>query len=543
MEPDEHSKTIAKGALWGSAAAVAFKIISFVYTIIIARLVTQEQVGIFYFAVGLIGMFNTWADFGLISTLSRYVPFFLGKKDIKSANTVINLTVIVTSVTMVIIGLAIYFFAHDIAMFFNNPMVGPVLQVLAVYSIALQSYAVVNSLLVALKMIKESSLGGNLQNLLKLVLTLVLLAALGANAMALAVAMAVSYLLAALYMIWESTKVLKWTHIKEKISLASYAKMFKEIFPFGITITVAGIFSYFMTYIDRILLSLLLVSDVNAQIGIYSMATTLAIVTILFGSTITNIFLPVVSELVGASNLGQLKKTSATVLRWCLFATVPVTVFVIAFSGLILRMLYGAAYEPGWFVLALFSAGMFILQLGAIQRSILTGMRYVGIELIMAVAATMVNIIINVLLIPEYGINGAAAGGFFAFVTITVFSQYYARKYAGFEIPKSIYVNIFAGLVVLAILAGIQAASYGTLANLALIKDPANSIISLILNKTIIVGILSLFAAAGALAYLSLVNLLHLYEQEDAAIFRKIIRKTGLPDAMVKKIAGLVFWG
>jgi len=206
-----------------------------------------------------------------------------------------------------------------------------------------------------------------------------------------------------------------------------------------------------------------------------------------------------------------------------------------------LRVLYGASYEPGSLSLSLFALGTFIGFAGAIQRTTLAGMRLVKIDLFCVACGALINIALNFLLIPPFGISGAAFASLIAFLTIAWMNNHYARKYFGFAFPLGAWKNICAGLLVFILLLAIETAAYPYLINLPIsISD--GGIVFGVLDKFIKLAVLLAFFAIGALLYLALINALRLFEHEDVQVFRQIFSKFGIPPHFTSFFVRLVFW-
>ena len=91
----------------------------------------------------------------------------------------------------------------------------------------------------------------------------------------------------------------------------------------------------------------------------------------------------------------------------------------------LLEMFYGSAYAVGGMALAIFAFGLLIRSLSFMQAFTLAGMRLVRIEMKVAAAAAITNIILNILLIPKYGIEGAALASAAAFTVATLLFFHY----------------------------------------------------------------------------------------------------------------------
>ena len=384
--------------------------------------------------MGTIGIF---ADLGLASAITRYVPYYLGKKDNAAAHRTISVAVFLGIFLMLAASSVTFFFAQQIAGIFGNPKIAAVLQLFAFHLAIVQVYTITNSLLFAFKQVRASAIAGGIQAFLKLFFMLVLVFSFEASASALAIGFMFSYAITALYLLWELRGHFGWMAKKAHTSMAEYFPLLREFIPFGIMVVGMMAFGTLINYSDRLMLGFFLHEEANAQIAIYSLATSLALLSTMFSGSITSIFYPIVSGLVGKNDLQKVNKTSQTALKWLLFSSVPIAAFLAAFSAPMLRVLYGVEYEPGSLALSLFAAGILISYTTVIQRIVLAGMRLIKIDLMCVGIGALANILLNAFLIPPFGINGAAFASLLAFCIMSFLNQHYAHKYFGFVFPKS----------------------------------------------------------------------------------------------------------
>ena len=540
LEDDIH--IMAHGTFWQSASAVLFKLASFVYTVIIARLVAQEEVGAFYFALGIVGMVGIFADAGLTSAIARYVPYFIGRKDPKSARAVVEIAFKAAAVLAIASSLLMFVFAGSIAAFFGNPPLARMLSLMAVFIIISQAFNMLANLLTAFKQVKEASIATNVQNISKLLLTVALIFALSADATALAYAYMGSFAIAIAYLIYEAKRhSRKLFAASEKPSSQQNFAMLQEMVPFGLVMVLVLSIWTVIGYTDRILLGYLLRGGANQQIAIYTISTSLAGLIPIFAASVIGIFYPVVSGLVGKGDMEKVRSTSATALRWILFTTVPIAAFLMAFAAPMVRIIFGAAYEPGALSLAIFSAGTFVGLVGVTQRTALAGMRMLKVELAVVGTAAVLNVLLNLLLIPPYGISGAAFASAIAVVAMTVLNQHYAKKLIGFDFPENAWKNLFCGVAVFALLWLIAPWAYAFTVSMHFGSE-SDSILPLLAGKTGSVAVLSLFALAGGILYLILINIMKIFEKEDSVVLSGMLQKASVPAGVRRLVIRTVFW-
>lgn len=542
MELDEETAALASGTLWQNAGNIAMKLVSFVYTVLVARLVSQEEVGLFYFALSLVGIITIFADFGLSQTVQRYVPYYLGKGERMAASRVLALSVLLSTALLLAVTVIAFFAAPSLAGVFNNPGLGPVLAFLAIYLCINQCFNIASSVLVALKQMRERSIGANLQNLLKLAFTIALVAVLGPNARALAAAFMLSFIAGAFYLLWALRTALRRLDLPPPSGFGWCVPMLADILPFGLTMVSISMFGVFIGYTDRVLLGYLLPLGANVQIAIYSFAINLASLAGLFAASITIILLPVASGLISHPDATRIHKAARTSMRWMLFSALPLAAFLAAFSAPLLRVVYGAAYEPGALSLSIFTIGTVFFLLGTVQGTLIAAHRLVRLELKAFMAGAAVNIILNLLLIPRFGINGSAFAGLVCFAVIAWVNQHYAARRFGFSIPSSVWKNLLAGALVGLLLFALEQASYGYVVGFHLFTVPGSSVAAGVMDKAASAALLSVFFCIGSLAYLVLLNLMRLFEREDRRVFEKIAAKAGLPHPAAARLADWVFW-
>ncbi|VVB57128.1 Polysaccharide biosynthesis protein [uncultured archaeon] len=542
MEISEETSALAKGTIWQNIGSIGIKLVSFFYTILIARLVSQDEVGLFYFGISLAGIVGILADFGISQTVQRYVPFYLGKGDKVSARRIIHLSIVLGSLLMLLAAAVFFLAAPDISAFFSNPGLLPLLAILAVYLLINQAFNIAKSVLASLQMMKERSVGDNVQNVLKVLLTLALIFTMGPSAAALTWAFLLSFAAALFYLFWALYRALKKVQLLPPAPGHDwYLPLLRETLPFGLTMVSILMFTVLLTYTDRVMLGYLLQTDANAQIAIYALATSLATMIPTMAGSVVGILLPVASGLAGRAEMERINKAAQTSLRWVIFSSVPLAAFLAAFAAPSLTVLYGASYEPGALSLMLFCLGLFLYLLGTVQSTLIAAHRLVKLELTAFAAGALANIALNWVLVPPFGISGSAFASMVSLALIALINHFYATREFGFRFPPTLWRHLLSAALLFAFLFGLEQVSYPYLIHLPIpISD--GSLLLGTLDKVVKAAVLGVFFGIGGLAYLLLLNLLRLFEHEDRHVFEKIVSKMGVPAKWRGHLSALVFW-
>lgn len=540
----EEQKTVAKGTFWGLAGSSVLKLASFFYLIILARLFTQADVGTFYLALSIIGMLMVFSDLGLSAAFSRYVPFFIGKGEEKKAYALLNASYLASGALSLVMATVIFLLSGEIATFFKNPELVIPLKFLAAYMFTNTFFSLNSSFLTGRKKMRDSNLLLSTQNILKLFLTVALFLAMGAGMEVLAMGFLGSYILATIFSFWlvrksggaEGMKKGGWT-------LSEHAALLKEVVPFGLVITIVITLWSIINFTDRIMIGYMLPPEISAEsVAIYTIATALATLIPLFPGSVTSIFFPMISEMHGKNMSKELLALSKTALRWTIMLMVPLTILMISFPEEILQLFYGSAYATGASVLVIFSIGMFIRLISSVHSIILAAMRLIKIEMYAAGCAALANVALNWLLIPVYGIDGAAIASAISFGVVTIMMVYYSKKFSTFGFPKESYLPIIAAILSLIVILLLRG-QVVWLFSQAQLPGLDSGMAGLLIQKTIRLGILGVVFALCCAVYFIALLLLKSIHEEDASLAVSGLRKIRAPAFLVNFVGRILSLG
>jgi O-antigen/teichoic acid export membrane protein len=145
-----------------------------------------------------------------------------------------------------------------------------------------------------------------------------------------------------------------------------------------------------------------------ADAGIYQVAARAAAL-VAFVSVISNISLqPTLARLFAQGDLAKLKQVARMAARIMFGSALLVSIIFISASSELLKLFYGSAYANGSMALRILSAGWVLVALTGPARNtlIMTGGEKAA-AISISVAATL-NVVLNFLFIPRYGVSGAA---------------------------------------------------------------------------------------------------------------------------------------
>ena len=194
----------------------------------------------------------------------------------------------------------------------------------------------------------------------------------------------------------------KLTNIK--ISQIFSGVIDKELLRFSYPLMFVTILGTLMHWMDILMLGYF--TD-TTTVGLYHPAARTAglLRTVLLA--FMGIFAPMMSEYHRQGDVGEMGKLYKLIVRWIVSLSLPLAIIIIIYSKKIM-MLFGVQYLSASNVLMVLTTAAFIQTLfgGGGQTLTMTG--FTKVNLFNSIIVVLINITLNLLWIPQYGIIGAA---------------------------------------------------------------------------------------------------------------------------------------
>lgn len=198
------------------------------------------------------------------------------------------------------------------------------------------------------------------------------------------------------------------------------------------------------------------------------------------------LYMPMASRLYARGDEGQLKELYWQSALWMTVLTFPIFLLTFSFARSTTVGLYGTAYAGSAPIMTMLAVGYFFhtaLGFNGVTLRIYNKLRYtVSIDIAMAV----LNVGVNLILIPRLGVIGAAIGTTATLCLHNVLKQLGLWRYTGWPLFRAKYAFLYSGL------AGVALALLGLQALL-----PASLLVALPLAT--VVSLLALWVSRGLL--------------------------------------------
>jgi len=175
-----------------------------------------------------------------------------------------------------------------------------------------------------------------------------------------------------------------------------------DLLRFSIPLLLAIMLGMVMAWTDTIMIGYF---ESARDVGLYSAAQTLAALLPVFLSSAGYMFVPVASKALSkGESIGKMYRTTT---KWIFVVTVPFFAILMLHPKFVLNLFFGNDYSEAGIVLEVLALGfMFHVALGLNGASLIVfgGGRYL---MYMTLVGAVCNVVLNLVLIPVYGILGA----------------------------------------------------------------------------------------------------------------------------------------
>ncbi len=201
----------------------------------------------------------------------------------------------------------------------------------------------------------------------------------------------------------------------------------RELFRYSIPLLLSSAMAGIMNDIDSIMIGNTI--D-NSAVGIYSIGSKIATLPAYMLTILNTVFAPKISELNNEGRVEELKQLYVSTSRVLGVLAVVMLIFIITFDTYILGF-FGDDFKVADKVLLYRGTGQVVNSaVGSVWYMLsMTGRS--KLNMYGTGGAVIINVILNTMLIPLYGINGAAIASMMAVSFSNVFGYMMVRKYFG----------------------------------------------------------------------------------------------------------------
>ena len=185
-------------------------------------------------------------------------------------------------------------------------------------------------------------------------------------------------------------------------------------------------------------------------VGYFTAATKIMIITMSVSGALGTVMIPRTSNLIAEGKMNEFKLLIQKSYDFILAITMPLTVGLIFISKSAILLLSGDGFVPAILTSQIVAFNILMVGIsGVMGLQVLYPMGKINIVIICTGIGAVINVLLNVWLIPKYGHNGTAVAYMLAEVAVTVSMFLIGRKYIPISFLKKEHLHYVMGSVVM----------------------------------------------------------------------------------------------
>ena len=441
-----------KKAMRGSFAILFFTVVSaflgFLLRTLFARYLSINDFGLFYAVFSFINFFIIFRQLGLNASLTRFIPHFLVKKDLKSIKSGFLFSVVLQFSVAVLIAIALIIFSSQISDFYFKTSSAKIILVLLSLSFCLTTIIyIIRAVFLGFQNFKLYASVDFFMTAVVLIFSFILFN-LGFGVLGAATAYLVMPILTILFYFFLLIFKAFPKFLKTKFDISFRFNNYLLFFSLPILLGTAG-----NLLLDNLGTIMITYFDTLKQVGLYNVAMPTAKLIYPFAIAATGILLPMSSELWAKGFKEHLSRGVRLIYKYLFIMLVPIFSGIAIFSSLIINTLFGADYAAASNILKILSASLIFLIFWSINNSIFIGTSKPKMSAILMGIGLPIFVVLNFLLIPSYGALGAAYAHLTAYFVMFFVGLVYMAHIKIFKFPLADWTKTLISLVFFVIIA------------------------------------------------------------------------------------------
>ncbi|MCS3901414.1 flippase [Methanococcus voltae] len=446
-----YKQKAVRGIGWNFLLLVLAGPIGYGVRMLYANYLPKTEVGLFYAILDLLSILAVFRGLGVDVALTRYIPKFKAEGDYKSIKSSVNFSFIFQiSFTLIMVAILLALSPYIVNNYLNSA--GQYTNHLLVASDAFMIMVVVYFIFEGILAVLYNILRGfqnqkylatitpfKISFIFAISLILIFLGINNAFVPVLAYSI-VPVIAVIMYGFIVFKKVYPdYFKIKSKISKDLIVKIFRQ----GIPATLTNSTSVLMSYIDGVFLTIF--TGLIAVAEYRNVATpTITLLNVGVGA-ISIVLLPLVSELWTLGKVKELNYGITNIFKYMMALTLPLIICLIYYTPEFINVFFNSSYLPVSNAVRILMISAIFSSLNVISSDILVGVGKPQIATKFLYFGAMVNVILNILLIPQFGSLGAAITTLISYFAIQMLMGRYIKKNMNLQIK---YKETFKLLVV-----------------------------------------------------------------------------------------------
>lgn len=393
---------------------------AFIAHTLLVRNLDPDLFGVFSLAVTIISVTAGFALVGMGQTVTR----FISASDPSDAPQYLTIGLGVVTVSGSVLALGLYAGGSFLESFFDSPDLNRFLQVLALLVVFRPIAGVIVGTVRGLERTRWKVFSNDIVPFTLSIIMLGVFFYLGE----ILIGALLFYLVRPLLQIVLLTgNLLQWQEWQFELGVPDRSK-FTDMASFAWPLSFQGLVVLFMGNLDILMLGWL---STSSEVGYYRSIQPVAQILLFLLGSLTFIYLPIATRYFTDGEYDKLDSIYKTATRWVAHATFPLFLFYLLFGKEFITVMFTEEYSVAWSALAILSIGIYTRVFVGPNGMTIKAIDRTKEDLLASISSIITNAVLNLTLIPQFGISGAAIATTASFIVYNVVELSLIYKYAG----------------------------------------------------------------------------------------------------------------
>ncbi|MHA1231161.1 MAG: flippase [Candidatus Helarchaeota archaeon] len=430
---DDINKALHKVAKSSSFILIGYlleNILAFIGSILFARTFGPDKYGIFSFSRSFLEVMVIIGLMGLDRGIMRQISYYNSKNQKKKVRVMIIYSLIFSFLGGMLI-LLIIFLLFDLFLGINDSQF---IISLKLISFGIPFYIlifVLNGIFRGYKRVKENIIfSGFLKNILYIIMFLIFIIILNNSFISGILIFSLSIIITSLFFFIYFFKKFKFTIKEFSIkNLKNNLYLAKKLLHIAIPIALYLLLLRLSIEVNNFIL---IIFKSSFEVGLYNSAISLSIFSTMILNAVIFIYIPILSELYGKKKIYEIRIIYKILTKWLCFFSFPLLIIVFYYSKILLGTFFGEKYISANLILKIISIGYFMHIIMGPNGATLIALGKTRFLMWNALETTIINLCLNLFLIPFYSVNGAAFSFLFSVFFMNIMRS--VKLYSSYKI-------------------------------------------------------------------------------------------------------------
>lgn len=405
-------KKVAKSTVIVAIGTLISAILFFIIRLIIIRNWSQVEFGIYSLAISIPVIILVFSTLGLKEGVVRNIAFARSENDEKKVSEIMSISITIYAFLGLAAGVALFLLSDFIAVeLFHEPDLVMPLKIFSTLIPLTKILGILSSFFRGFDDVKPVIYYNNITKSVVFLVSILIIVWFNLAFINVFYAFSISMMISCSLIIIHGFKNLSLRKRLSKNHLNS--STFVHLLTISLPLWGTAMIIVVVGRADVIMLAG--IKDVT-KVALYEAAVPIAQLISFPLGALSVIYMPVISGLYAKRKHNEIKRNYTILTKWLVFIALPIFLVFFLFTKEILTFLYGQSYVMATTALRIASfQGIITSLLGLNSNNLIVIGKTAFITISYFIAATL-NIILNFILIPRYGVSGAAFASFVSMI-------------------------------------------------------------------------------------------------------------------------------